>query len=211
MACDPASVPVGMIACEALAGSPAFTRLADVPGVAHDLRYATANNFSGRVLYAGLDCSWIRTEAARGLQQAAAWLARERPGWRILVLDALRPQRIQEAIWAEVVGTPASQWFADPARGSIHSFGMAADVTLVDAAGHELDMGSGYDEMSELSKPELHAEHLALGRLTAAQLGARGWLHAAMSRGGFSGISNEWWHFDHGDRVAVRRELPRVW
>jgi len=206
-----ADAPSGMIACEAIAASPDFTRLADVAGVHHDLRYASANNFSGRVLYAGLDCAWIRTEAARGLERAAAWLARERPQWRLLVLDALRPQRIQEAIWADVVGTEASQWFANPAQGSIHSFGMAVDVTLVDALGCELDMGSGYDEMSPLSMPSLHAEHLALGRLSAVQLAARGWLHAAMTRGGFAGISNEWWHFDHGERVAVRRDLPRVW
>ncbi len=206
-----AAAAAGMIACEDIASSPAFTRLSEVPGVHHDLRYAGTNNFSGRVLYTGLDCAWIRTEAARGLAQAAAWLGAQRPGWRLLVLDALRPQRIQEAIWADVGGTDAAQWFANPVQGSIHSFGMAVDVTLVDLQGREIDMGSGYDEMSPLSMPSLHAEHLALGRLGAGQLAARGWLHAAMTRGGFAGISNEWWHFDHGDRVAVRRELPRVW
>jgi D-alanyl-D-alanine dipeptidase len=31
-----------------------------------------------------------------------------------------------------------------------------------------------------------------------------------MIRGGFSGIATEWWHFDFGDRDAVRHELPRV-
>ena len=201
----PAPIP-----CEAVAGSGQFRRLASVQGVLHELRYATSNNFSGRVLYAGLDCAWVREPAAAGLEAAARWLAVRCPQWRLLVLDALRPQRIQEAIWREVVGTPAAQWFADPARGSIHSFGMAVDVTLADAHGREVDMGSGYDEMSPLSMPELHAEHLALGLLSAAQLAARGWLHAAMRQGGFQGISNEWWHFDHGDRVAVRRDLPRV-
>ena len=54
------------------------------------------------------------------------------------------------------------------------------------------------------------AEHLALGVLSAAQISERGWLQAAMSRGGFHGIHTEWWHFDFGDRDAVRRELPRV-
>ena len=29
-----------------------------------DLRYATADNFAGRVLYSGLDCAWLRAEAA---------------------------------------------------------------------------------------------------------------------------------------------------
>ena len=32
--------------------------------------------------------------------------------------------------------------------------------------------------------------------LTAAQITERGWLHAAMVRGGFRGIPTEWWHYE---------------
>lgn len=195
---------------EDIAAHPDFRPLAGLVGVAHDLRYAGSNNFAGRVLYPGLDCAWLRREAAAGVEAAAAWLAQARPGWRLLVLDALRPHRVQQAIWADVAGTPAQAYFADPARGSIHSFGMAVDVTLIDAQGRESDMGSGYDEMTLRSHPMLDAEHLALGELSAAQVAERGWLHAAMARGGFRAIATEWWHFDFGDRDAVRRDLPRV-
>ena len=191
-------------------GHPDFRPLAGLKGVAFDLRYAGSNNFAGRVLYGGLDCAWLRCEAAVGLEAAAAWLAQARPGYTLIVLDALRPQRVQEAIWAGVAGTPAAAYFADPAKGSIHSFGMAVDVTLRDAQGRESDMGSGFDEMSLRSHPMLDAEHLALGVLSAAQVTERGWLHEAMARGGFRAITTEWWHFDHGDRDAVRRDLPLV-
>ena len=206
-----------MIHCEDVATHPDFRPLVaggqgvqGVWGVRVDLRYASANNFAGRVLYAGLDCAWLRREAAEGLEAAARWLADARPGCSILVLDALRPHRVQQAIWADIVGTPAQDYFADPERGSIHSYGMAVDVTLLDAQGRECDMGSGFDEMSPRSHPALDAEHLALGVLSVTQVTERGWLHAAMARGGFRGITTEWWHFDHGDRDAVRRELPRV-
>lgn len=202
--------PSDPVRAEHIGAHPDFRPLARLSGVVHDLRYASTNNFAGRVLYTGLDCAWIRREAAAGLEAAAAWLAQARPGYTLLVLDALRPQRVQEAIWADVAGTPAQDYFADPVRGSIHSFGMAVDVTLLDAQGRESDMGSGYDEMSLRSHPMLDAEHLALGVLTAAQVAERGWLHAAMARGGFRAIPTEWWHFDHGDRDAVRRDLPRV-
>jgi zinc D-Ala-D-Ala dipeptidase len=181
--------------------------------VMHDLRYAGDNNFAGKNWYGTLDCAWLRAEAAQGLEQAASWLHTHRPGWRLLVLDALRPQRVQEAIWAEVVGTPAQDYFADPAVGSIHSFGMAVDVSLLDPNGHEAgaaEMGSGFDEMSLLSHPALHAEHLARGLLSAAQVAEREWLRGAMAAGGFVGIRTEWWHFDHGSSARVRRELPRV-
>jgi D-alanyl-D-alanine dipeptidase len=199
-----------MIRCEDIATHPDFRPLSGLRGVAHDLRYASADNFAGRVLYRGLDCAWLRREAACGLEQSAAWLAAERPGYTLLVLDALRPHRVQQAIWDDIVGTPAQAYFADPSIGSIHSFGMAVDVTMVDPSGRECDMGSGFDEMSLRSHPALDAEHLALGVLSAAQITERGWLHAALARGGFHGIGTEWWHFDHGDRQAVRRDLPRV-
>ncbi len=199
-----------MIHCEHIPQHPDFRALASLHGVGVDLRYASPNNFAGRVLYQGLDCAWLRREAAAGLEESAAWLRSARPGYRLLVLDALRPQRVQEQIWAEVVGTPAQAYFAHPQGGSIHSFGMAVDVTLLDAEGAEVDMGSAFDEMSLRSHPALDAEHLALGVLSAAQVTERGWLHAAMARGGFRGISTEWWHFDQGDRVAVRRDFPRV-
>ncbi len=202
--------PSAIVRVEDVPGHPAFRALSSLRGVAHDLRYAGTDNFAGRVLYRGFDCAWLRTEAASGLETAAAWLAARHPGWQLRVLDALRPQRVQEAIWADVVGTPMAMYFADPARGSIHSFGMAVDVTLLDAAGQEVDMGSGFDEMSLASHPALHAAHLASGILTPGQVALRERLAAAMAAGGFLGIPTEWWHFDHGDRDAVRRTLPRV-
>ena len=198
------------IRIEDVAGHMSFRRLDSIAGIAIDLRYAGSNNFDGRVLYQGIDCAWLRVEAALGLESAAAWLAAHHAGHRLLVLDALRPQRVQEAIWRDVQGTPAERYFADPARGSIHSFGMAVDVTLLDAQGGELDMGSGFDEMSPRSHPALEAEQLAAGHITRQHVASREVLRAAMHHGGFRGIPTEWWHFNHGDVARVRREFDRV-
>ena len=198
------------IRIEDIAVHPQFRRLATLRGVPHALRYASRDNFAGVELYRGLDCAWLRAEAAAGLEAAADWLARQRPGWCIVVLDALRPQRVQEAIWRDVAGTPMEHYFANPQQGSIHSFGMAVDVTLLDVQGREADMGSGFDEMAPASHPALHAEHLARGVLTQAHVAERECLAAAMAHGGFHGIATEWWHFDHGDRDEVRRTWPRV-
>lgn len=199
-----------MIACEDIAGHPDFRSLLSIPAIDIDLRYATPDNFVGRAVYGGLDCSWLRREAADALEAAAAWLAARRPGYRLLVLDALRPQRVQELLWAELQGTPLTMYLAHPERGSIHSFGMAVDVTLLDPQGIEVDMGTGFDEMALSSHPDHEAELMAQGLLKPAHLTERGWLRAAMRHAGFQGISTEWWHFDFGDRVAVRRDLPRV-
>ena len=199
-----------MIRCEDVPGHPDFRALASIPGIHIDLRYATADNFVGHDVYGSLDCAWLRREAADALRAAAVWLAGQRPGYVLSVLDALRPQRVQEQLWAELQGTPLTLYLANPERGSIHSFGMAVDATVLDAAGAAVDMGSGFDEMTLASHPDHEAEQLALGALTAAQLTERGWLRAAMRQAGFQAITTEWWHFDFGDRVAVRRDLPRV-
>ena len=133
-----------------------------------------------------------------------------RPGWRLRVLDALRPQRVQEAIWADIQGSGMEPYFAHPTRGSIHSFGLAVDVTLLDPEGRESDMGSGFDEMTLRSHPALHAEHLAQGVLTEAHVAERECLRAVLAAGGFHGIASEWWHFEWGDRDQVRLHEPRV-
>jgi D-alanyl-D-alanine dipeptidase len=187
-----------------------FRRLDAIAGITVDLRYAGTNNFDGRVLYRGIDCAWLRVEAAQGLEASAAWLTEHHRGHRILLLDALRPQRVQEAIWRDVEGTPAERYFANPARGSIHSFGMAVDVTLQDAQGRELDMGSGFDEMNAKSHPSLEAEQLAAGAISRAHIAAREMLRGAMAAGGFTGIPTEWWHFNHGDPAHIRAEFARV-
>ena len=196
--------------CEEIASHPAFRHLSTIEHVAVDLRYAGTNNFVGRNLYGAQDCAWLHQLAAAGLELAAALLAREAPGHRLLVLDALRPQRVQVQLWDHLEGTDLRQYVADPARGSIHSFGMALDVTLVDARGRELDMGSGYDEMIELSHPRLESQFIASGELTPAQQRHRELLRGVLHRSGFRGVDNEWWHFDMLDRQHVRQHFTRI-
>lgn len=196
--------------CEDIASHPDFRPLSSIDGIAVDLRYAGPRNFVGRDLYGNLDCAWLHRLAAQGLERAAARVAGDAPGHRLLVLDALRPHRVQVLLWDHLEGTGLRQYVADPARGSIHSFGMALDVTVIDAEGRELDMGSGFDEMNERSHPRLEQQHLARGVLTPTHVRHRELLRRAMAAGGFNGIDNEWWHFDMLDRQHVRQHFIRV-
>lgn len=187
-----------------------FQHLSTIAGIAIDLRYATANNFVGRDLYSPFDCAWLHRDAAAALEKVVAWLALRRPGATALVLDALRPQRVQEELWAALEGTDLQMYLADPARGSIHSFGMAVDITLLDERGNEMDMGTGFDDLTERSHPGLEQALLAKGELTQAQIDNRQLLRDAMAQAGFAGIQSEWWHYDCGDRELVRRTYQRV-
>ncbi|GGX74126.1 D-alanyl-D-alanine dipeptidase [Massilia dura] len=198
------------VTSEQVPGHPDYRHLSTIAGIDIDLRYATRDNFVGRDLYSPLDCAWLHREAAGAIERAVALLAARRPGCRLLVLDALRPHRVQEQLWEALAGTELRMYLADPARGSIHSYGMAVDVTITGEDGCELDMGTGFDDMSDLSHPALEREMLAGGRLSPQQAGNRQLLRDAMSGAGFAGINSEWWHFDCGDRDAVRAGYIRV-
>ena len=202
--------PGSGVASEDIAASPEFRHLSSIAGIAVDLRYATANNFVGRDLYSPFDCAWLHRDAAAALEQVVAWLAQRRPGYTALVLDALRPQRVQEQLWHALDGTGLQMYLANPVRGSIHSYGMALDLTLLDEAGVELDMGTGFDDMTELSHPALEEGFLAAGQLSDEQVANRRLLRDAMLEAGFLGINTEWWHFDCGDRELARATYRRV-
>src|SRR5260221_1596818 len=146
---------------ESIATHPDFRRLAGIAGVGVDLRYAGRDNFVGRDLYSPLDCAWLHRHAAGALETSVAWLKQARPELKLLVLDALRPQRVQEQLWAALQGTDLRGYLADPVRGSIHSFGMAVDITLIDDCGRGIDMGAPLDDLSERSPPALEAAFAA--------------------------------------------------
>ncbi|MCA3000167.1 MAG: M15 family metallopeptidase [Burkholderiales bacterium] len=195
---------------EDLALHAGFRHLSSIAGITLDLRYGTPNNFVGRDLYGDLDCAWLHKEAADALEAASSVLSSTHPHLRLLVLDALRPQRVQEALWQALEGTPLTMYLAHPAAGSIHSFGMAVDVTLADAGAGELDMGTPFDDLTELSHPALEEGYFLQGQLTEHHLANRQLLRRVMTGSGYRGISTEWWHFDFGDRQQVRANYPRV-
>jgi D-alanyl-D-alanine dipeptidase len=195
---------------ESLPGHPDFRALADIPGIRVDLRYASSDNFVGVDLYSPYDCAWLHQEAAARLQAAVEDLARRDANLELVVLDALRPQRVQERLWKQLEGTGLQIYLAPPERGSIHSFGMAVDITIAARGGAELDMGTPFDDLTELSWPAREPEFLAAGRLTQEQVANRRLLREVMGAAGWQGISREWWHFDGGDRERIRSQFVRV-
>lgn len=153
------------------------------PALDVDLRYATADNFTGRVIYAHPH-AFLHRDALVALRRAADLALAQ--GLRLRVYDAFRPQAAQRRLWAVM---PDPRFVADPARGSMHTRGVAVDLTLADAQGQPLDMGTGFDALTPASAPlstdvpaaaQRNRCHL-LGLMTLA-----GWVHHP----------NEWWHFD---------------
>jgi D-alanyl-D-alanine dipeptidase len=198
------------IKLEALDSYPEYVPIDGLPGVRLDLRYAGVDNFVGRDLYGAAPPARLHRDAAAKLAQAAVELARRQAGYRLRIFDALRPGRVQRVLWDIVKDTPQRVYVADPARGSIHSFGMAVDLTVEDEAGRELDMGTGFDDFTELAQPRHEVAMRAAGRLSEAQLANRLLLRNCMEAAGFRAIATEWWHFEADDRDWVRAHMRLV-
>lgn len=179
-------------------------------GLVVDLRYASTNNFLGRNLYRNFDRLLLHAIAAAKLRQAVTLLARRRPDLKLLVFDGLRPNRVQRMFWEVVRGTDRQQYVGDPAVGSVHGFGLAVDLSLVDSDGVELDMGTPFDDFTPLAEPRREQEFLAAGTLNAAQVANRIVLRAVMAEAGFIPLPVEWWHFDALPADQVRRTFRLV-
>lgn len=156
------------------------------PGIAIDMRYATDNNFIGAPLY---DCAaaFLQSDAAAALAGANAALLAQ--GYRLVVLDAYRPWSVTWLFW-EAVPVALRHFCADPAAGSKHNRGCAADVTLADAAtGRLIDMPSGFDEPTQRAAPDYRGS-------TSQARRHRDLLRREMEAVGFTVDPHEWWHYD---------------
>lgn len=170
-----------------------------VPDAVLDLRYATANNFVGAQLYPADARCLVHESMAPGLAAAAAALRAQ--GEKLVFWDCYRPHEVQVRMF-EAVPNPA--WVAKPGPYSrSHEAGRSVDVTIIDAAGHPVDMGTDFDDFSA------RATAYATDGVSAAAQANRARLRTAMAAGGLAVYSGEWWHFD-GPGAGVQRPIIDV-
>jgi zinc D-Ala-D-Ala dipeptidase len=176
-------------------GSGRLVEITASDGVSVDLRYASIHNFLNRPIYTSGKL-FLDATAANKLRRAVSTLKSNYPGLRIVVFDGLRLTEAQKQLWEAVRGTDKQQYVADPMKGSIHSYGLAVDVSLLNGEGKELDMGTSFDDFSSLSQPRFETQFLAAGKLSTEQVKNRVLLRQVMKEAGFQPIATEWWHFD---------------
>ena len=169
-----------------------------VPDAVIDLRYATADNFTGVQLYPADARCLVHESLAPGLVTAAAALRNQ--GATLVFWDCYRPHEVQVRMF-EVVPDPAWVAKSGPYAKS-HEAGRSVDVTIAEA-GRLVDMGTGFDDFSP------RATAYATDGVSATQQANRARLRAAMAAGGLSVYSGEWWHFD-GPGAGVQRPILDV-
>jgi zinc D-Ala-D-Ala dipeptidase len=182
------------------------------PSIVVDLRYSGEDNFMGQDIYGDFDRAWLQPEVAEMLKNAQSALKQRHPGYSIVVFDAARPLSIQQKMW-DITDLPVaekSKYLSNPKKGSVHNYGAAVDVSLVDENGEELDMGTPYDFFGEEAHPENEPRMLAAGKLTQGQVENRKLLRSVMKAAGFSNIPSEWWHFNAYNRETAKQKFPLI-
>ncbi|WP_166923772.1 M15 family metallopeptidase [Flavobacterium poyangense] len=149
----------------------------------YDMKYATEDNFLKAKVYDCAECL-LRLKTVEALVSANADFMKD--GYKIKLFDCYRPLSIQKKMW-EIVSNP--EYVADPKKGSIHNRGGAVDISLVDATGKELDMGTPFDFFG------IQASH-NYTELSKKVLSNRKYLKKVMKRHGFNSFDSEWWHYN---------------
>ncbi|RDI40958.1 M15 family metallopeptidase [Aquicella lusitana] len=151
----------------------------------------------------------VRQSVATKLVAAQQYLPQ---GITFLFSEGHRPLSIQRLIYREyyahladvhpewdehILKREVTKYVAPPEDVPPHSTGGAIDITLIDANGQELDMGSVLDETPDKNQNRnfTHAAHI-----TDAARANRSLLIYALSRVGFVNYPAEWWHWSYGDK-----------
>ena len=170
------------------------------PTIIVELRYAGRNNLLGQPLYPHGTRALARREVASALARAQAFLRRYQYGLKIW--DAYRPVAVQAKLWQ---ASHDSDYVANPevGVGSLHSWGIAVDATLVDSWNRDVRMPTDFDDLTpaamwtymgspfEIGGQARPLKFTELREITAhVRL-----LKYAMYKSGFCGLRTEWWHF----------------
>lgn len=171
-----------------------FVRLKDLsPDFVYELKYATPDNFLKQAVYDCGEC-YLRKSTAEALVKANE--AFIQLGYRIKLFDCYRPLSVQKKMWKILPGT---HYVANPAKGSKHNRGAAVDLTLVDAQGKELNMGTPFDFFGKEAH-HTYTEH------SKEVLENRKLLKETLDKYNFKSIYSEWWHYEYRPEMQSKVE-----
>ncbi|MGW6913257.1 M15 family metallopeptidase [Kitasatospora sp. NPDC054939] len=132
-------------------------------------------------------------------------------GLRLLFVEGYRPPSLQRAYFeeyadglraahpdwpAERIHAAASRYVSPPDIAP-HSAGAAVDLTLADADGRELDLGTRLNADPEESGGACYTDAPGIGAQARAN---RELLGAVLTAAGLVNYPTEWWHWSFGDR-----------
>lgn len=173
---------------------------------------------------------FLRQSVLEHLTAAQIYLHHQYPRWQLQIFDAYRPIAVQQfmvdytfaqvlrdkglnaknlaAAQRQAILEEVYRFWAVPSTSPLmpppHSTGAAIDVTLIDAQGKVVDMGSAIDERSPRSAPGYYATETGGWGGSGSEAVFhynRQILQEVMFTAGFCQHPHEWWHFSLGDQM----------
>jgi D-alanyl-D-alanine dipeptidase len=159
------------------------------PTIVIDLRYATENNVTGHALYSRGTRALILPSVAQQLAGVQRYL--KQFNYRLKIWDAYRPKEAQELLWKYA---KKDQYVSNPEKGfgSMHSYGVSVDATLVDDWSQDATMPTKFDQFT----PQAMLHYTGRDPQVKTHLTL---LQRAMATNNFYGLRVEWWHFTTAD------------
>jgi D-alanyl-D-alanine dipeptidase len=177
------------VAAQSHAAEEAKSNFVDIksvdPSIVIELRYAGTHNPLHRRLYPPSMRALIQPSVGKQLVGAQNFLRHYKYGLKIW--DAYRPNSVQRQLW-EFVHDGSYVTNPEDGVGSLHTWGVAVDATLVDARGQSVLMPSDFDEFTPAAMLHYHGMDSLIGSHLRL-------LQTAMGRNRFYGLHTEWWHF----------------
>lgn len=177
-----------------------------------DLKYSSTDNFLHTDVYEDLDKCFLQRDVAEKLVLAQMLLKSQYPYYSLIVYDGARQRSVQKKMW-DILKLPVrekTKYLSNPNSGSLHNFGAAVDLSIVDEKNKELDMGTKFDYFGELAYPEKEEQLNIHGELSFNQISNRKLLRSVMEQAGFFNIETEWWHFNSCSRAVAMKKYKII-
>lgn len=132
-------------------------------------------------------------------------------GMRLLIVEGYRPPLLQRRYfeeyadelraanpgWSDDQVHMAASRYVSPPHIAPHSAGAAVDLTLADAHGRELDLGTQMNASPEESGGACYTDFPDIAEQARRH---REILRSALTAAGLVNYPTEWWHWSYGDR-----------
>lgn len=166
-----------------------------IPDIFVELKYASTDNVSGLIIYNFRDI-YLRYGTVKKLMLVQEEL--RTMGLSLKVWDAYRPASAQYTIWEAF---PNATFVTNPnVTYADNTYGNAVDITLVDAAGVELEMPTGFDVFTSLADRN-YADCTPAAAENATML------QELMEKNGFRYTHAQWWHYVDKDNYPAETML----
>lgn len=153
---------------------------------------------------------YLQPETADMLKRANEILKKKYPSYRLCPVAGVRPRSIQIKLYN--AATPEQRYYlASPGKGSMHNYGAAIDLTIVDMlTGKEIDMGAALGSLGAISNMRYEEELLKKGILSPEHIANRRVLRTTMREAGFHSIAREWWHYTSASKEEIREKYKII-